>query len=291
MDLWLSSPITRADAYCGIKRQLLKTVISQFDMRAKRTPRRYRKPYRRLFTKKRAYVRRIKRRIFHPRKKISLGSFPNTKTVNLRYVTDFNLDPGATSSAVRVFRANSIFDPDYTGIGHQPMYRDNYAAIYERYQVNHAHITFIATSSSGVVNTAVPITAGGTTTTVSEYYAAGERACRMFILRDVDPGDYPTSLNTLIEEGNTNLVWRFVPNNTSLRMPMLRSSVWPHTLAKLSKNDDTLKSDMSTNPVQGCYFFCGIESVPPYNGQNMGFEVILTFNVTFLNPIKNQGQN
>jgi hypothetical protein len=44
----------------------------------------------------------------------------------------------ATSSGVgaqQVFRANSIFDFDFTGTGHQPMYRDQIAAQYQFYKV------------------------------------------------------------------------------------------------------------------------------------------------------------
>lgn len=33
------------------------------------------------------------------------------------------------------FRANSMFDPNFTGIGHQPMYRDEYATLYDSYTV------------------------------------------------------------------------------------------------------------------------------------------------------------
>lgn len=40
-----------------------------------------------------------------------------------------------------IYRANSIFDPDYTGAGHQPMWRDNYAAIYNTYVVLGSKIT------------------------------------------------------------------------------------------------------------------------------------------------------
>jgi len=48
------------------------------------------------------------------------------------------------------FRWNSIFDPDYTSAGHQPLYRDTYAGIYNHYSVisARAKITFASQSSS-----------------------------------------------------------------------------------------------------------------------------------------------
>jgi len=43
------------------------------------------------------------------------------------------------------FRWNSIFDPDYSSGGHQPLYRDTYAGIYDHYAVvsARAKITFL----------------------------------------------------------------------------------------------------------------------------------------------------
>lgn len=34
-----------------------------------------------------------------------------------------------------LFRANGIFDPDVTGTGHQPLYRDQVADLYTNYTV------------------------------------------------------------------------------------------------------------------------------------------------------------
>ena len=40
-----------------------------------------------------------------------------------------------------VFRMNSIFDPDFTGTGHQPLWHDTYSTIYETYRVLGAKLT------------------------------------------------------------------------------------------------------------------------------------------------------
>jgi hypothetical protein len=52
----------------------------------------------------------------------------------------------------QVFRWNSIFDIDLTGVGHQPLYHDTYAAIYNDYVVvsARARVKFINTSTSPV---------------------------------------------------------------------------------------------------------------------------------------------
>jgi hypothetical protein len=48
-----------------------------------------------------------------------------------------------------VYRWNSTFDPDFTGVGHQPMFRDTFAAIYDQYAVVRAtaKITWVNTAT------------------------------------------------------------------------------------------------------------------------------------------------
>lgn len=55
---------------------------------------------------------------------------------NLIYHQSGQLNPGAVGViAGTVFRLGSIFDPDLTGVGHQPLGHDQLAALFERYQV------------------------------------------------------------------------------------------------------------------------------------------------------------
>lgn len=52
----------------------------------------------------------------------------------------------ALSSIEYVFRGNSCFDPDYTGVGSQPAGFDSYAALYGNYRVHGSKITVAAIS-------------------------------------------------------------------------------------------------------------------------------------------------
>lgn len=234
--------------------------------------------------------RRYRQRYRYRRRKPAIGAFPSRKNVVLRYVDDFTLNAGNASTAVRVFKVNSLFDPDDSVGGHQPMYFDQYKLIYSGYKVNYATITFICTDNH-VVNTATTFNINGTTTSNPQYYALNERACRMFILRDKDNNDFTTALNTLIEEGNRNLKWRFAPQTTAGGMQKLRMRCWPHKQLQLSYNDNDLQAGTGADPTKLCYFICGIDGMPGSNPDSMNFQIIITYHCTFFNPIANQAQN
>jgi hypothetical protein len=53
----------------------------------------------------------------------------------LRYCDYHNLTSTSGALAKLTYRWNSTFDPYQTGVGHQPLYRDTYAGIYDHYAV------------------------------------------------------------------------------------------------------------------------------------------------------------
>jgi hypothetical protein len=61
--------------------------------------------------------------------------FPDKMLTKLRYVDTYSVTITAGSIGKQVMYLNSVFDPDNTGVGHQPLYRDTYAAIYDQYAV------------------------------------------------------------------------------------------------------------------------------------------------------------
>lgn len=97
--------------------------------RRNRTRRTNRKPG---GVRKRTYRKRTT--LFRPQKILKVG-FPKTTMVKLRYVDSIVIDPGVSTLATYAFRANSCFDPDFTGTGHQPMNFDMWATLYNHYTV------------------------------------------------------------------------------------------------------------------------------------------------------------
>ena len=61
---------------------------------------------------------------------------PKTKSIRLLYGdTNFLLASTGLAPVARVFRANGMFDPDLTGLGHQPRGFDQLMAMYQKFSV------------------------------------------------------------------------------------------------------------------------------------------------------------
>lgn len=74
--------------------------------------------------------------------------FPEKMYTRMRYCDVYNLVSTAGAVAKQLLRINSTFDPDYTGSGHQPLYRDTYASIYDFYSVAKATVKATFTSNA-----------------------------------------------------------------------------------------------------------------------------------------------
>lgn len=79
--------------------------------------------------------------------------FPTRTTKMLRYSTNFNI--GATAGVVSsyVFVANGLFDPDFTGTGHQPMGFDQLMLSYNHYTVLDSRILVTFRNLGGLTTT------------------------------------------------------------------------------------------------------------------------------------------
>lgn len=91
-----------------------------------------------VFRKRRKFRRKRKRKRSGPR---VTKMIKDKTTSRLRYVDTISIDVSAASIANHVFRCNSVFDPDLTGIGHQPFGYDQHTLLYDRYRVLSSKIT------------------------------------------------------------------------------------------------------------------------------------------------------
>lgn len=68
---------------------------------------------------------------------ISSTSFqPRWMHCDMKYCDQFVTSVGGASVLDQIYRANSLFDPDRTGVGHQPRGFDQLTPLYNRYRVD-----------------------------------------------------------------------------------------------------------------------------------------------------------
>lgn len=103
--------------------------------------RRYRARRPRIGRRTRRTIRRIARRKYRriPRGVSTLSNFPQIQ--KLRYVETIGITCTAGATGIYQFRANSLYDPNLTGIGHQPMRYDQCATFFADYVVVGSKIT------------------------------------------------------------------------------------------------------------------------------------------------------
>ena len=69
--------------------------------------------------------------------RMNLSPFPSSTFRDLTFCQRLGLGNGAVGvcGSEKVYRLNSLFDPDLSGVGHQPYGYDQLMAIYQRYKV------------------------------------------------------------------------------------------------------------------------------------------------------------
>ena len=236
---------------------------------------------RKSYTRKRKYVPRRKtyrktKRVFRRKRRGFLGSrklvrsgFPAQCTVKLAYVDSIAIDAiaGPDNFQYYIFRANSCYDPDYTGQGHQPMGFDEYMKLYDHYQVKW--------SSIKVTN--MPYQATGNATP---------------IVWGVHISDAPNTLasmnnvNQLMEQRNTGpfKIGGLRDNTTNTRMNTIKRSC---NIRKFAGNKDPslLRGDAFANPTEEVYYtIWATARGSTYNPGAEQFDVHMEFIVTFTEP-------
>jgi hypothetical protein len=98
----------------------------------------------------------------------------------LRYVESLGINPSAGALGKYIFRANSVYDPNSSGTGHQPLGFDVWATVYNHYVVLGSTIKCTFLSSE---------------TTVSCPLAVG-------VMLD-DDGSIPNAARTIMEQGRS----------------------------------------------------------------------------------------
>lgn len=96
---------------------------------------------------RRAFKRRAtrvgRRKPLNNKTQVTAGlGFPKQMLMKHRYVENIVLQGVTGSSATYRFSANGLYDPNITGTGHQPLYFDQMATLYNHYCVIGSKITY-----------------------------------------------------------------------------------------------------------------------------------------------------
>lgn len=191
--------------------------------------------------------------------------FPQSIITTVRYCDLITVTNSAATVDKYIYRANGIFDPNYTGGGHQPMWRDNYASIYNQYVVLGSKITVKFQSDS-----------------TDESWVVG-------ILGD-DDATTPTNILTLMELNNS--VWDIHGTSHAGHTELFMTYEPERDLGTNAKDDGYFAT---TNvggdaPVQWFYVVYVYLMNAADSGKILNYTVDIEYTVKFSN-LKTQAQN
>lgn len=197
-----------------------------------------------------------------PRQVISSAKnhpFGQSTTSNYRYVQKFNIFSGL-QCGVQSFRLNSMFDPDKTGTGHQPLFRDTMSGIYARYRINSVNWKLTCININQVQ------TLIGVTLTQDQGYNPAAN-------------DFETN----IEKRNT--AWKFQSINTN--GVVIKSNTKNHRVAGIAKQSYIDERDYSapvgTNPPLELFLQVYSQSVD-LGETTQHFMIEMEYNTTYYEP-------
>jgi len=187
-------------------------------------------PYRKRTERKRKPRRKYRRR---RRKKYSMSRGIVSKTFRQchRYSEQILLNPGTFLTA-GVYSANGMFDPNISGIGHQPLLFDQMSALYNHYTVLSAKIS-------------VAFMTSGDTASTNSYIVA---------LRTSSGTTVETNVDRLMESGEA--LWTYIGQGNggnSLAVLKKRNNLNKFFGHRVMNEDDNAGS-ISTNPAEQAYF-------------------------------------
>lgn len=189
------------------------------------------------------------------RKTRSLAVLPDNQTVVMRYVSNLTLSSGVVTYTEHTFRGNSIFDPDFTGVGHQPMGHDEWSVLFGRYRVIAYRVrvdaTNLATDPCQMI--VVPTEFS---TTIASINAAREQ--------------YMARFKTLSPTGEGQTVG-------VIQMPWINCAQFKGE--KGMKYDKDFTAAFGANPVQDVYFKVGVANQAGAANLNMEFTVTIEYKV------------
>lgn len=181
----------------------------------------------------------------------------------VRYLeNEFFLNGGTGGLADEyLFSCNGLYDPNISGVGHQPIGFDQLMLMYD-------HFVVIASK----------ITVHFRNTDANVPYLAG--------IRISDRNSEETDVRKTIENGNCIWTHLDAQEGSGKDVKTLSYTINPNKFLARTKplSDPELKGSVSANPTEQCYFnvFCG--SVGSVDGGNVQCTALVEYTTVFLEP-------
>lgn len=184
------------------------------------------------FRRRRKSKRYSRKRSFKKRYAQS-APVPASKLVKLKYVGTRQLNADVSTVSSYVFSANGLYDPDITGLGHQPMGFDQWMTFYDHYTVIGSKITVKALNTGA---------------------AATDSQVIGITLHDNPVGGASTEIN--MEQATSS--WKVLPpmgtaNATILRKGFSAKRFFGRPKSAIVNSSD-FRGTNAANPTEGSYF-------------------------------------
>lgn len=187
--------------------------------------------------------------------------FPTSIRKRLRYADYFEINSGSGGIGNYIFRANSLYDPNFTGTGHQPMGYDQLMTFFDHYIVVNARcvVRFMNVLGS---NAAVYLRVDGNNASLSSREELLETGG---IVSDVlSANGTPGSNKVLTLDFN-------IPKYHGVSDTAVTSM-------------DSLQGDITASPSDGIYFHCGCFDQYAGGAAQVAGQVLIEFDAIFTEP-------
>lgn len=187
------------------------------------------------------------------------AGFPQKVMIKHRYVENFTIASVTGSDAVYKFRCNGMFDPNNTSTGHQPMYYDQMAAIYNHWVVLGSKITYkvVQTTSSNVAGVITTFVDDDTNLTSTNPYLNAE---------------YEQTRTTIVAPGS---------DKTIVLQNRFSAKKW---YGKNILANEALKGSASSDPSEQCLYVFNYRSIDGSSSSTMYVEAIVEYIAIWFEP-------